>query len=440
MLEKQIDKSWVLPSLTFLINEKPEMLEYYSKNLFHFSNKMINTLNQSTPICITSENQKSDLPYISLNTIGVKKHEIDYNGNAANMAPLKILLAFYENEEVFQKTLDEKIIELEKELLSLKEKINIADLKEKEKEEINKKINKLEASIYYCIEDKKNILLIENKIGFESDFYKNIFNKEIKENIPALVKQVLIYDNQMEDYISITPITSMILTKKIEEKFLKIKNNYKENNKVFSIEKADGSIGGSKPQNVSMFYKNSGFKIMAPMPIIKDQKYKKLWRFIFNGFIFKLNNSNLNNICKVIKDYEYKNTSSNKNNISLAFKKIFNENIAVAIEMNRFIEESIKEEILKNNIEIEVDFKSEHFLQKIIKQDLVKKELFSGLLSNIKEESKYYWLFNNRSDFSIDIYNDIIKVIKSKLILRNISPSKEIENIIKDSLNEELNK
>ena len=106
-MSEQNQKMSIPPSLTYIIEHN--LLDYYAEKICHFNNKMINTLNTPNPTCITPNKPLSSLPYISLSTLGVKDSELDFGGNAADVAPVKMLRAYYEGEERFLEEIDNVI-------------------------------------------------------------------------------------------------------------------------------------------------------------------------------------------------------------------------------------------------------------------------------------------------------------------------------------------
>lgn len=434
MLETDIKS--MLPSLTFLIKNRPEMLEVFAKDLFHFSNKMINSLNSSTPICIKSNNPQKHLPYISLNTIGVFPHELDYNANAANSAPIKLIKAFYKGKDIFIQKLNEIIEDKQKANEKLKPLLESEDPKERDKSK--KDFDKNEKIIDYCNQDKKNYELIDEKIGIQSKFYKDLFEKEIPKEIPAFSRQVLMYDEDINDYISISPVYSMIMNKKFEEAIEEIT---KENTD-YKYKKASGDIGGSKAQNVTTYNKSASFRLFMPTTKIKDKKYKKLWRLIFKGFYLRITKEEFIEICSTLKKYKIKKTLLHKRLFENSLRKVLMENIKMANNINFFIEDAIKEKLLeeneKNGLDIsDININSKYFLNEYSNNKLVK-ELYNGLMVSFTESAKHAWLFRNRADKIDVLTQDFLNKINSKLLMQNISVDSEIENIIKKIIIKEL--
>lgn len=417
MSEDLIKNNVILPSLTYVIQNKPEMLEYYIKNFFHYSNKMINSLNFSTPICIKPNNPLKELPYISLKTLGVEDYELDYNANAGYSAPIKLFKAFYESKESFIKKINEIIEYNEKEKSKL--------------EQNDSKIEKIDLIIQYCKKDKENIELIEKKIGKNSDFYKNVFNKHIDKELPVRSRQVLIYDEEIEDYISITPVFSLILNKKIDEEIKKM--NVGENK--FFINKADGSIGGNKPQNTTTYQRYADFKIFSKQPKIKDIKYKKLWSLIHNGFNVFINKNIINEFNFLIKKFENKKNIENKIKLESLSRKYINENIRLSNNMNDWISQIIIED-LKD--ELNIVFNQQDLLIHILNnKDLP--DFYQDLLINFKNTPKHLWLFKNKDENKEILSQDLINKLKS-LIIKNQNISNETEKVIVKIFNEELAK
>lgn len=416
MEKEQENKNLMLPSLTFLIENRPEMLKHYTENLFHYSNKMINSLNSSNPICLQPNSPLNELPYISLKTVGVEDCDLDYNANAANSAPVRLIKAFYESNEAFIEKIDE-----------------IIEYNEKEKNKLGSKdpkIQKIDLIIFYCEKDKENIDFIEEKIGKDSEFYQGIFNKDIDKDVPVLSRQVLVYDDEIEDYISITPIFSVILNKKIDDEIKKM--NEGENK--FFINKADGNIGGNKPQNVTTYQRYAGFKIYSKQPKIRDVKYKKLWSLIHNGFNVLINKNTINEFSFLIKKFEAKKNIENKIKLENFSRKYINENIKLSNNYNKWISEIIVEDL--NKIDYNIDLNNQDILM-IMLNNKELPDFYQELFSNFKDSPRHLWLLKNKYENKNILSQDLVNKIKS-LIIKNQNISNETEQVILKIFNEEL--
>lgn len=435
-MSEQNQKMSIPPSLTYIIEHN--LLDYYAEKICHFNNKMINTLNTPNSKCIKPNNPLSSLPYISLSTLGVNDYELDFGGNAADQAPVKMLQAYYISDEKFLEKIDEVIKDKKERIQKNLKIINLEVNKEKIEKAIseNKKYNFI---IDNCLKDKENLNLIKNKIGKETDFYKNIFNKKKNNDpIPVFAKQVLIYDENIDDYISITPTFSIIMSKKLDD-IIKVK---KEISKEFKITKAYSQLGGEKAQNATVYYRYSGFRLfMSKMPTFKDQKYVKLWRYIHKGFDIYINKNIINSFIFAVNKYIKDPKASNKAAIINLTKEYINKNIQISNNINSFISQIIKDEINKDELLLNsCNIFVEDILEESINNKVLSKNLLKGNIEKIKQANGIEWLFKNKKR-NIDILTDeALNKLKTKLLLNNISLEGEVLNIIKNSIKEELDK
>lgn len=435
-MSEQNQKMSIPPSLTYIIEHN--LLDYYAEKICHFNNKMINTLNTPNSKCIKPNNPVSSLPYISLSTLGVNDYELDFGGNAADQAPVKMLQAYYISDEKFLEKIDE-VIKDKKERIQKNLKIINSEVN---KEKIQKALSenkKYDFIIDHCLKDKENLNLIKNKIGKETDFYKNIFNKKKNNDpIPVFAKQVLIYDENIDDYISITPTFSIIMSKKLDD-IIKVK---KEISKEFKITKAYSQLGGEKAQNATVYYRYSGFRLfMSKMPTFKDQKYVKLWRYIHKGFDIYINKNIINSFIFAVNKYIKDPKASNKAAIINLTKEYINKNIQISNNINSFISQIIKDEINKDELLLNsCNIFVEDILEESINNKVLSENLLKGNIEKIKQANGIEWLFKNKKR-NIDILTDeALNKLKTKLLLNNISLEGEVLNIIKNSIKEELDK
>lgn len=435
-MSEQNQKMSIPPSLTYIIEHN--LLDYYAEKICHFNNKMINTLNTPNSKCIKPNNPVSSLPYISLSTLGVNDYELDFGGNAADQAPVKMLQAYYISDEKFLEKIDE-VIKDKKERIQKNLKIINSEVN---KEKIQKALSenkKYDFIIDNCLKDKENLNLIKNKIGKETDFYKNIFNKKKNNDpIPVFAKQVLIYDENIDDYISITPTFSIIMSKKLDD-IIKVK---KEISKEFKITKAYSQLGGEKAQNATVYYRYSGFRLfMSKMPTFKDQKYVKLWRYIHKGFDIYINKNIINSFIFAVNKYIKDPKASNKAAIINLTKEYINKNIQISNNINSFISQIIKDEINKDELLLNsCNIFVEDILEESINNKVLSENLLKGNIEKIKQANGIEWLFKNKKR-NIDILTDeALNKLKTKLLLNNISLEGEVLNIIKNSIKEELDK
>lgn len=422
----------ILPSLTFLMEERPDMLENYSKDMFHFTNKMINTLNPSTPICIPPKKPQKEIPYISLSTVGVETHEIDYNANAANIAPIKTLRALFEGRDAFLNITNDNIEKKNKEREDLNKKFE-KETNEKELEKILKALEINKITLFYLEKDKQSFDDINEKIGVESDFFKSIFKNEKFISVPTLTRQILIYDETNNDYLSITPVSSFILNKKIAEEVVKIKLEHED----YKIRNADGKIGGSKPQNVTTFSREAEFKLFVPHPKTKDLKYKKLWKIVLKGFYLTITKNQINNLIYAINNLNEKGNTLNKDALQRVVKNIYYENLKVANNISEFISEAIRYEIIKDKNHT-VNLSDIDILQNIVENKKMSENLFNGIFLKFNEKKSNKWLFKNKKQFKNEITNELLNKIKSKLFVNKKSLTNEIENLIKKTIEYEV--
>lgn len=435
-MSEQNQKMSIPPSLTYIIEHN--LLDYYAEKICHFNNKMINTLNTPNPTCITPNKPLSSLPYISLSTLGVKDSELDFGGNAADVAPVKMLRAYYEGEERFLEEID-SVIQDRKERIEKNIKI-INSESEKTKIDTAQKENiKYNFIIDYCLKDKENLSLIKDKLGKDTNFYRNIFNKKKNEEpIPVFARQVLIYDEGIGDYISITPIFSLIMSKKLDD----IIKARKEELKDFKIARAYSKLGGENAQNVTAYNRYSGFRLfMSKMPAFKDQKYVKLWRYIHKGFDIYINKNIINSFIFAVNKYIKDPKTSNKEAIINVTKEYIRKNIQVSNNINSFISQIIKDEINKDELLLNsCNIFVEDILEESINNKVLSENLLKGNIEKIKQANGIEWLFKNKKK-NIDILTDeALNKLKTKLLLNNISLEGEVLNIIKNSIKEELDK
>lgn len=435
-MSEQNQKMSIPPSLTYIIEHN--LLDYYAEKICHFNNKMINTLNTPNSKCIKPNNPVSSLPYISLSTLGVNDYELDFGGNAADQAPVKMLQAYYISDEKFLEKIDE-VIKDKKERIQKNFKIINSEVNKEKIEKALSENKKYDFIIDNCLKDKENLNLIKNKIGKETDFYKNIFNKKKNNDpIPVFAKQVLIYDENIDDYISITPTFSIIMSKKLDD-IIKVK---KEISKEFKITKAYSQLGGEKAQNATVYYRYSGFRLfMSKMPTFKDQKYVKLWRYIHKGFDIYINKNIINSFIFAVNKYIKDPKASNKAAIINITKEYINKNIQISNNINSFISQIIKDEINKDELLLNsCNIFVEDILEESINNKVLSENLLKGNIEKIKQANGIEWLFKNKKR-NIDILTDeALNKLKTKLLLNNISLEGEVLNIIKNSIKEELDK
>lgn len=435
MSEKK-QKMSIPPSLTYIIENN--LLDFYAEKICHFNNKMVNTLNTPNSKCIKPNNPISSLPYISLNTLGVKDYELDFGGNAADQAPVKMLQAYYISDEKFLEKIDEVIKDKKERIQKNLKIISLEVNKEKIEKALSENI-KYNFIIDYCLKDKENLNLIKDKIGKETDFYRNIFNKKKNNDpIPVFARQILIYDENINDYISVTPAFSIIMSKKLDD----IIRAKKEASKEFKIAKAYSQLGGEKAQNVTVYNRYSGFRLfMSRIPAFKDQKYVKLWRYIHKGFDVYINKNIINSFIFAVNKYTKDPKTSNKEVIIKITKEYINKNMQISNNINSFISQIIKDEINKDEILLNYcNIFVEDHLEEAINNKVLSENLFRGNIEKIKQANGIEWLLKNKKR-NIDVLtDDALNKLKTKLLLNNISLEGEVLNIIKNSIKEELDK
>lgn len=424
------------PSLIYVIEN--ELMEFYAKNMGHFMDKFINTLNPPNPMTIQPDSPRKDLPYISLSTLGVESYELDFSSNASYVAPVRLFKALFDSKESLLKEVDKIILEKEKIIAETKEKIS------KENDEVA--INKLQVVIKnnnviidYCNRDKQSIDLIEEELGRKSDFYKSVYSKNDVYAVPVFTKQLLVFNEEKEDYISISPTFSLILNKKIEG----ILSAILEKDKTFKVSKADGTMGGANPQNITTYKRQAGFKLFLKTPNFRDEKYRKIYQIAYNGFKVYINKDFIQAFVNSLKNYTNKPNVRNKELLQKVSQEFAAKNILLSNNINGFLCEAIVREMTyqrerNKDMVPSVSLANDVFLQ-VVSNDNLKDFLFNKVFNNVTDGVEHIWLFKNKKDKAELLSEDAFAKIKSKLI-SCISVSAEAEKIIKEAIKMEIEK
>lgn len=424
------------PSLIYVIEN--DLVEFYAKNMGHFMDKFINTLNPPNPMTIQPNSPRKDLPYISLSTLGVESYELDFSSNATYVAPVRLFKALFDSKESFLREVDQIILEKEKIIIETNEKIS----KENDQGAIDKLqvvIKNTVVIIDYCNRDKQSIDLIDEELGKKSDFYKSVYSKNDIHAVPVFTKQLLVFNEEKQDYISISPTFSLILNKKIEG----ILSAIIEKDETFKVSKADGTMGGANPQNITTYKRQAGFKLFLRMPSFRDEKYRKIYQIAYNGFRVYINKDFIQAFINALKNYANKPNVRNKELLQKVSQEFIAKNIMLSNNINGFLCEAIVREMTyqreKNpDIVPSVSLTDDVFLQ-VISNNNLKDFLFNKVFNNVTDGVEHMWLFKNKKDNAELLSKDAFAKIKSKLI-SHISVPAEAEKIIKEAIKMEIEK
>lgn len=415
--------------------------DLYTTYLTHFNSKAINSYNPTIPARIKMLNANPKIPYIGLSTIGADISDLDFNKNASELPPVRKLKALWNNENEFD-------LYLKNEILRIQEKLDKLVQKEVKKKEDLDNIEKYNNDINNFKIDLENIELIKNKYGLNSDFYTKINSETVVCNkLTPYLKQLLVFSESENDYISFSPLFPVGINNKIIECFSERKKfvTNKKNGEVIEKEKyfksIQAAIGGNQPQNISSLPANIlNFRLFTPAPKFIDQYYSDIWKYVNKGIKIHLNKDDLKLLKLAIAQYEQFPKQENEKILKTKIVFIVDKIINNVIKIKEILNETIKKEFYEELVLITENKKTSD-LYKFINSEISRDYLWNGLLNKInKNDIKYQYLLNDKKEYSEDIANNIITEIfsysrKYKINI-NISyeMNKKIKNIIKECL------
>lgn len=323
-----------------------EITDIIKNNVGHFSNKYTNT---KSSVYLLKENgfKNSNIKYLSLSSIGLTHDDLFLTSVAKQIPKFNVIKTFLKNDQ-------EQIKELD-----------------------------------------NSETLIKN---FGEDFKPNgtfhkILEKEANKEceLDTYCKQLLVFDEDENDYVSLTPLSSLYLNKKMKngliEKLEQIKKENPEQDKVKNFWKTVNlSIGGANPQNVGIssdFDSANYFCLLMDTPKLKNNSISYVYTYLLNGIKYCFNKKDLHKLSFLIKNYT---TNTNKDNKMLVIRQIqmiTNKHVEKCL----FIKNKINSLILKQieQLEIEtINFEdpiNDLFLEK---NKEIKEKIFNSKFKNLE--------------------------------------------------------
>jgi len=411
--------------------------ELYIKYLTHFNSKTINSYNPTIPARIKMNNENRSIPYIALSTLGADISDLDFNKNASELPPVKKLKALWSNEDGFKEYLESEKSKIEERL----DKLNAKPLKNQDDLD---SINKCHSDISNIDLDITNVDLIKKTYNKESYFYEKINEETVFcEGLTPLVKQLLVFSEKENDYISLSPLSAIGLNDKIMKVFSsrikKIKNlktgEEKEYERYYKV--IPSAIGGNQPQNISSLPASVlNFRLYTPTPKFIDEYYSTIWKYIHSGIEVYFNKEEIQIIKAALNKYNQIPTQQNEEKLRLKLYKItqrlFNKTLYVKRLLNDVVIEEFGDEIkgiMFNN----------SALYTLINSEISKDELWNGILNKInKSEIKYQYILNDKKEYSSELAQDVINQILhySRKYSENITLSSELNKKLKEIIKE----
>lgn len=385
--EKLVKKDWEPLS-------KEDMV-FAEKYFLHLSGKAISSLVNNVGIRLPDSQPRSDLPYISLCSLGATFDDLDFNqGGAKNVTKPRQM-----------------------------------------KDLLTNKSSGVERDMAKIPEEDKFLL---NQEGDFAAALKNGKNN-IPKDVPPLLRQIIVKDNQLGD-VSLTPIAAMGLSSRIMKALnneLNRRREEKPDTKVF-WGRAQNIIGGKKPQNIGLMCAVSGGPALAgfawhfkapgfPKPLIR-----KLYLSVFKPLRFDLSNEQRTKLVLPLRRWLESDDLRTTIAIEGVLKSLAQDMLMRAESSSNLIMSELKKDYCRSGLVV-----NSHPLECLFKDEMVpihKEDFWYTILS--KNSVEQGWLYDRlRSHtWAIDAADKLINhwVVQLKIALGSSHHKKIVAILAKE--------
>lgn len=373
-----------------------EIVDIIKNNVGHFSNKYTNT--KSSVYLLKENGFKTNLPYLSLSSLGLSHEDLFLTSVAKQISKFNVIKTFLINDP---------------------EKIKLLD----------------------------NSEILSEKFG--EYFQENgIVNKTLNESVniekdlDTYCKQLLVFDENENDYVSLTPLSSLYLNKKLKEALLnkveKIKETVPEDekDKVRQFwETVNLGIGGANPQNVGIdasFNLANYFCLLNRNPKIQKNKDYGFLYYLHNGIACSFNQNDLNSLNILVKNYNNVKNIDTKKYMIDKLTEIVNKHIRrclfIKSKLNEIILKCFEQQSIKDLEESDGEFNDPLNDLFKIKNARIKDVIFNGKIQDLELNTE------NKLNLTCK-FKDYANILASDFVKSLIISNKQ--NIF--NFNEEIN-